>query len=243
MSTYIYKDDQQQGPYDDEYIEMCLNKGKLSYDDHCWKEGWEEWKPLAAAFTRPIPPPPTKAPPATPQPSTTSSAKSEISASDKTEEKISSPIQELRKEIDLIFKLHPSFRRALKGDMIDGITASNIFKTFKNISEPKDQILFSYMLPCSLLGINLPFPTAGIIITDKNVYVKGFSIILFVKYFVIPLNLIKEYTAGGFYGRFTINKKNSLYFEPNPLYVIDDKDAVIIASILDEICRMNRKNS
>ena len=52
MPTYIYKDDQQQGPYDDEYIEMCLNKGKLSYDDLCWKEGWgEEWKPLSTIFS------------------------------------------------------------------------------------------------------------------------------------------------------------------------------------------------
>ena len=84
MPTYIYKDDQQQGPYDDEYIEMCLNKGKLSYDDHCWKEGWEEWKPLSAAFTRPTPPPPPKASSATPK-ITTQPSPTPAAQTDKTE--------------------------------------------------------------------------------------------------------------------------------------------------------------
>ena len=242
MSTYIYKDDQQQGPYDDEYIEMCLNKGKLSYDDHCWKEGWEEWKPLSAAFTRPTPPPPPKASSATPQPSPTATAKSEISASDKTEEKLSSPIQELRNDIDLIFKLNPSFRRVLKGDMIDAVEAANIYKAFKNISESKDQILFSILNPFSLIGIKLPLPCYGIVITEKNVYIKGQGAI-FTKNLSIKLNTIREFSYGQIFGGFKVNGKTLLGLEPTGAYIFSKYDRDIIELVFDAVCRMNLKGN
>jgi hypothetical protein len=40
------------GPYDDDYIIFCLEKGKFSYDDLCWQEGWSEWRVIKSIFSQ-----------------------------------------------------------------------------------------------------------------------------------------------------------------------------------------------
>jgi len=64
MPTYIFKNDEQLGPFEDSDIIESLRAGTYSYDDWCWKEGWEEWKPLRATF--PEPPSVASTPPETP---------------------------------------------------------------------------------------------------------------------------------------------------------------------------------
>ena len=53
MPTYISKDDQQLGPFEDHEIIDSLRSGTYSYEDWCWKEGWEEWQPLRVLFPEP----------------------------------------------------------------------------------------------------------------------------------------------------------------------------------------------
>jgi len=61
MSTYIYKNDQQLGPYEDEEIMRRLNSGQFSINDFCWKSGWSDWKKLKEVYElRTVPPPPPK---------------------------------------------------------------------------------------------------------------------------------------------------------------------------------------
>jgi hypothetical protein len=66
MPAYIYKNEQQLGPFEDSMIIDAIRAGTYSYDDLCWKEGWEDWKPLRTLFPEPPraggtpPPPPDK---------------------------------------------------------------------------------------------------------------------------------------------------------------------------------------
>ncbi|MEI6323173.1 MAG: DUF2939 domain-containing protein [bacterium] len=53
MSTYIFKNDQQLGPFDDAAILSALKEKTYSYDDWAWREGWEEWKALRSIFPEP----------------------------------------------------------------------------------------------------------------------------------------------------------------------------------------------
>lgn len=69
MSTYILKNGQQTGPYDDALLAAQLSAGQISYDDMAWKEGMAEWKPLRTILppvgaAGSMPPPPI--PPAMP---------------------------------------------------------------------------------------------------------------------------------------------------------------------------------
>src|SRR2546430_794690 len=50
MATYIYKDDQQLGPFEDEQVLRSLTDGIFSCDDLAWREGWQEWKPLRSLY-------------------------------------------------------------------------------------------------------------------------------------------------------------------------------------------------
>ena len=64
MNTYILKNDQQTGPYDDADIQRGLATGRFTYDDLAWREGLAEWQPLGALYSR-LPaaqPPPMAAP-------------------------------------------------------------------------------------------------------------------------------------------------------------------------------------
>ena len=51
--TYIHKNDQQLGPFDDSVILMSLSNGAFEYEDLCWRDGWEDWKPLGSIYPRP----------------------------------------------------------------------------------------------------------------------------------------------------------------------------------------------
>ena len=55
MSTYILKNNEQTGPYEDADIRSGLASGAFSYDDHAWREGMAEWQPLSTLY----PPPPS----------------------------------------------------------------------------------------------------------------------------------------------------------------------------------------
>ena len=61
---YIYKDEQQLGPFNDDYIVFSLQNGKFSFEDLCWEEGWENWRQLSSVFQPPPPPKIVKLPPA-----------------------------------------------------------------------------------------------------------------------------------------------------------------------------------
>jgi len=58
MATFIIKDDEQLGPYEDSFVFTKLKSGEFSYDDFCWREGMEEWKPLRTIFEPPLSVPP-----------------------------------------------------------------------------------------------------------------------------------------------------------------------------------------
>jgi membrane protein YdbS with pleckstrin-like domain len=51
--TFIYKNEQQLGPFDDATILQSLNNGSFDSADLCWREGWAEWKTLEAIYPKP----------------------------------------------------------------------------------------------------------------------------------------------------------------------------------------------
>ncbi len=57
MSTYVLKNDQQTGPYEDADIRAGLASGAFSYDDRACREGMAEWQPLSKLY-----PPPSSTP-------------------------------------------------------------------------------------------------------------------------------------------------------------------------------------
>jgi hypothetical protein len=57
MNTYVSKNNQQCGPYNDAQIQEHLRNGTFNYDDPAWREGLSDWQPLHAFY-----------PPQTPQP-------------------------------------------------------------------------------------------------------------------------------------------------------------------------------
>ena len=58
MNVYIYKDNQQLGPFNEEQIQEKLSSGDFSKQDFCWQEGWAEWRILESLFPTVPPPPP-----------------------------------------------------------------------------------------------------------------------------------------------------------------------------------------
>lgn len=50
MSTYILKDDQQTGPYEDADIQSGLATGTFAYHDLAWREGLPDWQPLSTLY-------------------------------------------------------------------------------------------------------------------------------------------------------------------------------------------------
>ena len=63
MSTYVLKNNEQTGPYEDADIRSGLASGAFSYDHYAWCEGMAEWQPLSALYPPPSTPriPPTPA--------------------------------------------------------------------------------------------------------------------------------------------------------------------------------------
>ena len=60
MSIHIYKNDQQEGPYDLDTIKQGLVTGRFTLDDFAFQDGCTEWVPLRTLIpeeTPPVPPP------------------------------------------------------------------------------------------------------------------------------------------------------------------------------------------
>jgi hypothetical protein len=69
MSTYLSKNNQQYGPYNDAQIQAFLHDGTFSYEDKAWRDGMPEWLPLRTIYPPPIQPPPAQiSPPLPPSP-------------------------------------------------------------------------------------------------------------------------------------------------------------------------------
>ena len=83
MGIYLWKDNQQLGPFEEADIKGRLAGGSLSYDDLGWREGMSDWTPLRQIFPEPSAPvvsaaPPTSAPPSSAASTTASGATSGI---------------------------------------------------------------------------------------------------------------------------------------------------------------------
>ncbi len=63
MSILIYKNEQQEGPFDLPAIELAIRHGQISVDDFAWQEGCTDWVPLRTLL--PAEPTPTLHLPAT----------------------------------------------------------------------------------------------------------------------------------------------------------------------------------
>ena len=51
MSILIYKNEQQEGPFDLPAIELAIHHGQISVDDFAWQEGCTDWVPLRTLLT------------------------------------------------------------------------------------------------------------------------------------------------------------------------------------------------
>ena len=61
MSTYVYRNNQQTGPFADADIRQRLHDGSMSYDALGWNAQSTEWTPLRILFPTAAPPPPVLA--------------------------------------------------------------------------------------------------------------------------------------------------------------------------------------
>jgi hypothetical protein len=50
MSTYVWKNDQQTGPYEEGDVIASLCDGTLSAEDLAWREGMQDWQPLGILY-------------------------------------------------------------------------------------------------------------------------------------------------------------------------------------------------
>ena len=60
MATYVRRNGEKLGPFEDAQLLSSLQQGTFSYDDLALRDGWEDWKPLRTLFA-----PPATAPPVT----------------------------------------------------------------------------------------------------------------------------------------------------------------------------------
>jgi membrane protein YdbS with pleckstrin-like domain len=68
MATYVRRNGEKLGPFEDAQLLSSLQQGMFSYDDLALRDGWTEWRPLRTLFA-----PPGTAPPVTqPTPETAS---------------------------------------------------------------------------------------------------------------------------------------------------------------------------
>ena len=58
MAILVYRNDQQEGPYELDEIDRALREGKLSVTDLAWQEGLADWLPLGelVGLQEPVPP-------------------------------------------------------------------------------------------------------------------------------------------------------------------------------------------
>jgi membrane protein YdbS with pleckstrin-like domain len=61
MATYVRRNGEKLGPFEDAQLLSSLQQGTFSYDDLALRDGWTDWKPLRTLFA-----PPASAPVVTP---------------------------------------------------------------------------------------------------------------------------------------------------------------------------------
>src|SRR5437763_2108485 len=55
MATYVRRNGEKLGPFEDAQLLSSLQQGIFSYDDLAMREGWADWKPLRTLFAPPAP--------------------------------------------------------------------------------------------------------------------------------------------------------------------------------------------
>jgi membrane protein YdbS with pleckstrin-like domain len=53
MATYVRRNGEKLGPFEDAQLLSSLQEGTFSYDDLALREGWTDWKPLRTLFAPP----------------------------------------------------------------------------------------------------------------------------------------------------------------------------------------------
>ena len=53
MATYVRRNGEKLGPFEDAQLLGSLQQGTFSYDDLALRDGWTDWKPLRTLFTPP----------------------------------------------------------------------------------------------------------------------------------------------------------------------------------------------
>ncbi|MFM7374920.1 MAG: DUF4339 domain-containing protein, partial [Chthoniobacterales bacterium] len=51
MAILVYRNDQQEGPYELDQIEQALSEGTISLTDLAWQDGLADWVPLSELIT------------------------------------------------------------------------------------------------------------------------------------------------------------------------------------------------
>ncbi|MFL6538746.1 MAG: PH domain-containing protein [Chthoniobacterales bacterium] len=59
MATYVRRNGEKLGPFDDAQLLSSLQQGMFSYDDLAMRDGWTDWKPLRTLFPPPVATPPS----------------------------------------------------------------------------------------------------------------------------------------------------------------------------------------
>ncbi|PYJ71228.1 MAG: hypothetical protein DME76_02790 [Verrucomicrobia bacterium] len=62
MATYVRRNGEKLGPFDDAQLLSSLQQGMFSYDDLALRDGWTDWKPLRTLFAPPGTAPPVARP-------------------------------------------------------------------------------------------------------------------------------------------------------------------------------------
>jgi membrane protein YdbS with pleckstrin-like domain len=74
MATYVRRNGEKLGPFEDAQLLSSLQQGMFSYDDLALRDGWTDWKPLRTLFA----PPGTAPPVARPAAETTSTSAEQL---------------------------------------------------------------------------------------------------------------------------------------------------------------------
>ncbi len=54
MATYVRRNDEKLGPFEDAQLLSSLQSGTFSYDDLALRDAWSDWKPLRTLFSPPV---------------------------------------------------------------------------------------------------------------------------------------------------------------------------------------------
>ena len=53
MATYVRRNGEKLGPFEDAQLLSSLQQGMFSYDDLALRDGWTDWRPLHTLFAPP----------------------------------------------------------------------------------------------------------------------------------------------------------------------------------------------